>query len=79
MICLEDKQNFIKKLFSKTFKFQGFIYLDSENNPTKEITSKIINLENIFVISLTMKRAIEIAFEFYKYKHPKYKDIINLN
>lgn len=68
----------LQYFFIKTSIDQGFIYLDSKNKPTKNLTDRVKWLDEIFVTARKKDDISKISINYLNEKYPEYEGYIHL-
>jgi len=83
-VTIDDTKNrvrhlpyFLRKIFLKTYRNQGLMYMDG-NNPSLLPSSTVKWLEEIIVITTSQKRANKILFKYFNETYPEYKNYVQL-
>jgi hypothetical protein len=72
---------FLRKMFIKTYYYQGFIYITSNflrDDIPAHYSTTVKWLDKLKIESYSEKRATMLSFKYFNEKYPEYKNFINL-
>jgi hypothetical protein len=73
----DEKMNWIRSIFSKTYHAQGLVQFDEDMQLTI-CGCSVKWLERVCVLTTSQKRADKLMFEYFREKYPEYKNHIQL-